>query len=75
MDVFQTVVCQIVIGSLMDVPLCFYPVVIGQTIHFMDEHFKLNVGVDSEGFGDCGVEFGEGICVFILQGEPIIKHY
>lgn len=66
MDIFQTIIRQIVVGSLVDVSLCLDPVVIRQSIDLVDEHLKLDVGVDSEGFRNSGVEFGKGICVFIL---------
>lgn len=41
----------------------------------MDEYFKFDVGVDFEGFRNSGVEFGKGICVFILYIIIIMIKY
>lgn len=41
----QAGVSQIIVCPLMNVSLCFYFVVIGQTVYFMDEHFKVDVWI------------------------------
>lgn len=41
----QAGVCQVIIGPLVDVSLRLYLVVVRQTVHFVDEHLKVDVRV------------------------------
>lgn len=67
MELLQTGICQVIIGSLMYVSLGLNLVIIRQAIHFVNENLKVDVRVHSEGSRDRQMKPAKGLYVVILQ--------
>lgn len=65
-ELFQAGVCQVIVGSLMNVSLRRYFVVVRQTVHFMDEHLKVDVRVHLVGARHGEMQPTQGLHVVVL---------
>lgn len=63
-----TRISQVIIRSLVDIPLSFHFIIIRQTVHFMNKNFKPDVRVYFMSFGDCLMKSVQSIIIFILKG-------
>lgn len=66
-ELLQTGICQVIIGSLMYVSLGLNLVIIRQAVHFVNENLKVDVWIYSEGSRDCQMQPAKGFYVVILQ--------
>lgn len=69
MQLFQAGICQIIVGSLVDVPLRLDLVIIGQAIHFVNEDFKVDLGIDSVGPRHSEVKPAQSLYVVVLTSK------
>lgn len=69
MQLFQAGVCQVVVGPLMDVSLGFDLVIVGEAVHFVDEHLEVDLWIDSVGPGHSEVKPAQGLHIIILRGR------
>lgn len=67
MDPLQAGVCQVVVGAFVYVSLLLDLVVVGEAVHFVDEHFKVDVRVHLVGSGHGEVESTQRFYVVILN--------
>lgn len=67
MQLFQASVCQIIIGSLMDVSLGLDLVIIREAVHFVDKHFKVDLWIDSVCPRNGEVKPAQGLHIIILK--------
>ena len=66
-QLLQTGVCQVISGPLVDVPLRLDLVIVGQTVHFVDEHLEVDLGVDPVGPRHGEVKSAQGLHIVVLH--------
>lgn len=69
MKLLQAGVCQVVVGSLVDVPLGLDLVVVGQAVHFVNKHLKVDLGIDSVGPRHGEVKPAQSLHVVVLASK------
>lgn len=67
MKLFQAGICQVVVGSLVDVPLCLDLVIVREAIHFVNKYFKVDLRIDSVGPWHGEVKPTQSLHVVILR--------
>jgi hypothetical protein len=67
MNLIHASVDQVVIGFLEDLPLDVHLVVVGQAVHFVHEHFELDVRIDFVRANHVFVQFTQCFREIVLQ--------
>lgn len=67
MYLLQSCICEVSVGSFVDIPLLLDLVVIRQAIHFVNEHFKADIWVYFVSPGHCEMQSTQSFHIVILS--------